>query len=343
MKQKKLICAMLAALLLALSACGASASDSAAAEPAAAEPAIEAMDNGAYTEEAALYDGEYAEEMAVEAAAGTDTTADTDRSGMIQSEGTADLADKIIYTASAELETTDLDKSVDTLYKLVDQYGAFLESSSVTGNNLLDIAAGYTYGRMANFTLRVPKEHYSDLTSALDTVGNVTYLTSNAENITAQYSDVEAQVKSYDTQEQRLLEIMAQADTVEDMITLESRLSEVRMEKERLETQLQNWDRQVDYSTVSVSLTEVQELTPEPPEEEPTYMEQLGQTFMDSVHWMGRAAKGGFRLLVAVIPVLLPIAVVILAVVLICKCAAKRKLKKQEEILRKQNVEDDKD
>lgn len=337
MKQKKLICMMLAVLLLALSACG--ASSSAAADTMPVEEAMEAVDNDDYTGEAAMYDGEYAEEMA----AGNDTAANTDPSGMIQSEGTANLADKIIYTASADLETTDLDKSVDTLYQLVDQYGAFLESSTVTGNNLLDIAAGYTDGRMANFTLRVPKEHYSDLTAALDTVGNVTYLTSNAENITAQYSDVEAQVKSYDTQEQRLLEIMAQADTVEDMITLESRLSDVRMEKERLETQLQNWDRQVDYSTVYVSLTEVQELTPEPPEEEPTYLEQLGQTFMDSVHWMGRAAKGIVKLLVAVIPVLLPIAVVILVVVLICKSAAKRKLKKQEENLRKQNSEDNND
>ena len=134
---------------------------------------------------------------------------------------------------------------------------------------------------------------------------------------------------------------MAQADTVEDMITLESRLSDVRMEKERLETQLQNWDRQVDYSTVYISLTEVQELTPEPPEEEPTYLEQLGQTFMDSVRWMGRAAKGCGKLLVAVIPVLLPIAVVILIVVLICKGAAKRKLKKQEEHLREQKKKDD--
>lgn len=344
MKQKKLICVMLAALLLALSACGASAS--ATADTAAAEPAMEPMepmDNGAYTEEAPMYDGEYAEETAAEApAAGTDTAANIDPSGMIQSEGTANLADKIIYTASADLETTDLDKSMDTLYQLVDQYGAFLESSSVTGNNLLDIAAGYTDGRMANFTLRVPKEHYSDLTAALDTVGNVTYLTSNAENITAQYSDVEAQAKSYDTQEQRLLEIMAQADTVEDMITLESRLSDVRMEKERLETQLQNWDRQVDYSTVYISLTEVQELTPEPPEEEPTYLEQLGQTFMDSVHWMGRAAKGGVKLLVAVIPVLLPIAVVILVVVLICKRAAKRKIRKQEKVMEHQKKEDNK-
>lgn len=334
MKQKSYICAILAALFLAMSACGASVSNSAmdvadavAAEPAEAPAMEEVATEDAYTEEAGV--------MENAAAGGT-----TESTGLIQGAETGNLADKIIYTAYANLETTDLDQSIDTLNGLVEQYGAFLESSSVTGNNLLDIAAGYTYGRSADFTLRVPKEHYSDFTSALDTVGNVTNLTSDAENITAQYSDVETQVKSYDTQEQRLLEIMAQADTVEDMITLESRLSEVRMEKDRLETQLQNWDRQVDYSTVTISLTEVQELTPEPPAEEPTYMEQLGQTFMDSVHWMGRAAKGGVKLLVAVIPVLLPIAVIILAVVLICKAASKRKLRKQEKAMENQKKED---
>lgn len=334
MKQKSYICAILAALFLTMSACGASSAnstmdvaDAAAAEPAEAPAMEEAATEDAYTEEAGV----------VENAAAGGTTEST---GLIQGAETGNLADKIIYTAYANLETTDLDKSIDTLNGLVEQYGAFLESSSVTGNNLLDIAAGYTYGRSADFTLRVPKEHYSDFTSALDTVGNVTNLTSDAENITAQYSDVETQVKSYDTQEQRLLEIMAQADTVEDMITLESRLSEVRMEKDRLETQLQNWDRRVEYSTVTISLTEVQELTPEPPAEEPTYMEQLGQTFMDSVHWMGRAAKGGVKLLVAVIPVLLPIAVIILAVVLICKAASKRKLRKQEKAMENQKKED---
>ena len=335
MKQKSYICAILAALFLVMSACGASSAnsamdmaDAAAAEPAEAPAMEEVATEDAYTEEAGV----------VENAAAGGTTEST---GLIQGAETGSLADKIIYTAYANLETTDLDQSIDTLNGLVEQYGAFLESSSVTGNNLLDIAAGYTSGRCADFTLRVPKEHYSDFTSALDTVGNVTNLTSDAENITAQYSDVETQVKSYDTQEQRLLEIMAQADTVEDLIALESRLSEVRMEKDRLETQLQNWDRQVDYSTVTISLTEVQELTPEPPAEEPTYLEQLGQTFMNSVHWMGRAAKGGVKLLVAVIPVLLPIAVIILAVVLICKGAAKRKLRKQERALQNHEKEDE--
>ena len=337
MKKRIWSTAILAAMLLALSACGGAAAssmkDTAAAEPAAAEPAMPELDGGVYEEEIAA---DTVEMDAVEAGAGPETSA-----GMLSGTGSGSLTDKIIYSAYGELETTDFDGSLAAINTLVDQYGAFVESSSVTGNDLQTAATGGFCGRTAQFTLRVPREHYSDLTAALDTVGNVTYLTSDAENITAQYSDVEAQVKSYDTQEQRLLEIMAQADTVEDMITLESRLSDVRMERERLEAQLQNWDRLVDYSTVSLFLTEVQELTPEPLEQEPSYLQQLGGTFMDSVHWMGQAAKLGLKLLVAVIPVLLPIGVVILIVVLSCKAASKRKRNKQAEVLREQKKEDE--
>ena len=265
MKKRIWSIAILAAMLLALSACGGAAAssmkDTAAAEPAAAEPAMPELGGGVYEEEIAA---DTVEMDTAEAGAAPETSA-----GMLSGTGSGSLTDKIIYSAYGELETTDFDGSLAAINTLVDQYGAFVESSSVTGNDLQTTATGGFCGRTAQFTLRVPREHYSDLTAALDTVGNVTYLTSDAENITAQYSDVEAQVKSYDTQEQRLLEIMAQADTVEDMITLESRLSDVRMERERLEAQLQNWDRLVDYSTVSLFLTEVQELTPEPPEQEP--------------------------------------------------------------------------
>ena len=124
MKQKSYICAILAALFLAMSACGASSANSAmdtaaaaAAEPAEAPAMEEVATDEAYTEEAAG--------GAVENAAAGGTTEST---GLIQGTETGSLADKIIYTAYANLETTDLDQSIDTLNGLVEQYGAFLES-----------------------------------------------------------------------------------------------------------------------------------------------------------------------------------------------------------------------
>ena len=145
------------------------------------------------------------------AAAGSEGASSNAQSAGGITEGTpaaADLAEKIIYSAYAEVETTEFDESVDTVYALMDRFGAFMETSSVTGNNLTDSYYGYGSSRTADFTLRVPKDRYSAMTSALSEVGNVTYLTSNADNITAQYTDTASRLSAYEVEEARLLDLM---------------------------------------------------------------------------------------------------------------------------------------
>ena len=149
-------------------------------------------------------------------------------SGVTEGSATENLSEQIIYSAYAEIETTEFDASLEAVNALLEQYGAFVENSSVNGSNLYDTYSGTVSHRSASFTLRVPKESYSAMTSGLDTIGNVTYLSSNAENITAQYTDTESQLSAYELEEERLLDILSQAQTVEDMIELESRLSDIR-------------------------------------------------------------------------------------------------------------------
>ena len=57
--------------------------------------------------------------------------------------------------------------------------------------------------------------------------------------------------------------MLEKAETVADMITIESRLSEVRYNIESVTSQLNNWQHQVDYSTINLSIYEVKELSPE--------------------------------------------------------------------------------
>ncbi len=282
-----------------LTACGAASTNEATADTATA-----------YSE-AATEDLVQEETVAV--------TGETQRqTGITEGNNSDSLSERIIYSAYAEIETTDFDASIDAVYALMDRYEAFLENSSVNGSNLTDSYSGVISNRSAAFTIRVPREHYSAMTSALDTIGNVTHLSSDAENITAQYTDTESQLKAYELQEERLLEILEQAGTVEDMITLESRLSEIRYQKEALTAQLKNWDNQVDYSTVTINIQEVQVLTPEP-QEEMTYWQQVGDGFLSTIHWIGRAAKALFRIFVAALPILIPVGVVVLVVVLLCR------------------------
>lgn len=305
MKKKLSLVSLLLALCL-LTACGASAASADAAAGAMAETKDVLYEEAGETE-AALP----AEEPAMDAGAARSVTT---APGF--TEGTVDLSEKIIYSAQAEIETTDFDASVETVYSLMDQYGAFLEASAVNGSNLNTSGAVSTSARSASFILRVPRENYAAMTGALDAVGNVTYLTSSADNITAQYTDTESRLSAYEVEEQRLLDILAQAEDVEDMIALENRLSDIRYQKESLTSQLQNWDTQVSYSSVDLFIREVQVLTPAP-EEERTYWQQVGDGFVNTLKAMGRGAKALFRLFVTALPALIPIAAVVALIILL--------------------------
>ncbi len=319
MKKRISLMSLLLILSLWLSACGATSE--------MADTANLGLDGGSYETTVAEAEAAYAAEAdAAVADAAYATEAQTEEgAGLLAGTGLSggELSEKIIYSASVDLETLDFDASVQALYDLMEQYDAFLENSSLTNRQLLS-DSGH---RVGDFTIRVPQEHYADLTGALEQVGHITSLNSYADNITSQYTDTQSRLNAYETEEQRLLEIMAQAETVEDLISLESRLSDIRYQKEALTSQLQNWDNQVSYSTVTLNLWEVRDLTPEP-QEERTYWQQVGDGFLSTIQWMGQAGKTLFRVFVAALPVLLIPAVVVLVVLLHLR--KKGKTKKQQ-------------
>jgi len=171
--------------------------------------------------------------------------------------------DKIIYSASATVETTDFDDTIEKLDSLIAHYGGFVESSSISGNNYYRTSHGYSSSRSADYRIRIPSRDFSAVMNALSELGNVPYSSTYTENITSQYYDVQARLNAYRTQEQSLLDMMAKADTVSDLLEIQEQLSDVRYHIESLQSKLTNWDRQVSYSTISLSVQEVQEYTPE--------------------------------------------------------------------------------
>lgn len=309
MKKTSLFLALLLIFTL-LAGCGGSSNDMAMTEAAAMEEPMAAPMEDAIAEEGF--------------AAGS-LSAD----GVVAGEISVDLSAKIIYTASADIETTEFEKSIETVHALLETYQGFIESSSVTGSNLQDSYYGYTSLRSAWYTLRFPRENYAAVTGALSSIGNVTYLTNDATNITTQYTDTESRLAAYETEEERLLEILSQAETVEDMISVESRLSEIRYEKEYLTSQLTNWDNQVSYSTISLNIQEVKILTPTPVEEL-TYWQEVLQALKGTISFMYSAAKGLLKFFIAAIPLLLPVALVVVIVLVIHRRSKKKAAQKKE-------------
>ena len=280
--KKKNFTSLLALALSALMLCGCgSAKSEAQYDMAAAE------ENGywyAETEMAAPAEAPAAPVPMPEAMAGgiantASTAAKAEQKGQLQTE-------KIIYSAYAEVETTDYEKTVQAVSEMVERFGGFIESSSVSGANYYRTSRGLKSLRSASFSLRIPCEHFEELTNSLSELGNVPYCNTNSENVTAAYYDVEARKTAYEAQEKRLLEMLEIAESVEDLLAIQQQLSDVQYEIDALQSRLTNYDRQVSYSSVNLTVSEVEEYT-ETPVITLTYGEKLAQRFKSSCKNVG--------------------------------------------------------
>lgn len=329
------VCAVLLALALLFAGCGASSNSGAKREdyvsPAAPGYAY-ASDSGNYYDD---YDYADAPEYANEGKTGSSSLGELTE-GMMNANSNSEF-DKIIYTANVDLETLEFEETISALYKLIEANGAFIETSSVSGTNYnAKYYYGYSTYRTAYFTIRVPKENFSGLTGALSSIGNVTQSRTSADNITASFLDTESRLKAYRTEESNLLEMMEKADTVEDMITIQDRLSWIRYEIESLTSQLKNWQNRVDYSTLNLNITEVKEYTEEPVEEK-TFGEEIRDGFNSSVKWLKQALRDIVVFIVSSLPVLvlpiiilIPAAIILIIVLLSVKSRKKKKAQKAE-------------
>ena len=111
-------------------------------------------------------------------------------------------------------------------------------------------------------------------------IANVVSTNLNREDITLNYVATESKITALETEEARLLELLAQAETMADLLEIEARLSDVRYELERYSSQLRLYDNQVDYATIYLFINEVQEYTPVA---EKTVWERIRDGFSSSV------------------------------------------------------------
>ena len=229
-----------------------------------------------------------------------------------------DYSEKLIYSASAHIETTKFDDSVQQVYDMIEFYHAYLESSYITGQNYSSKARGYQPYRSASFTIRVPQQGYKNLTQNLEIFGNVVSVYESVDNITQQFYDSKSRLDTYKIEEERVLAMLEKADNVPDMIELESRLSDIRYNIESIESRLRVWQNQVDYSTVTLDIEEVAEYT-EIVQPQRTYWQQIGDGFKSSLKGVGRFFKDLFKDFVTALPVLVLLAAAVLIIVLIVR------------------------
>ena len=128
--------------------------------------------------------------------------------------------------------------------------------------------------------------------------------------------------------EQCLLELMAVAETLEDLLTVEKRLTEVRTELEQVTSALRLYDNQVDYATVHLSIQQVKEYT-ETTEPE-TVWQRIGTGFVRSLKGVGNFFTELFVFVIVASPWLAIPALWLGIIILLIRLLSRKKKKKKE-------------
>lgn len=318
MKKLNSVKAGFAAVLLTaavlVSGCGGSGKDSYAAPQEAAGGSGNYRGDAAATSSNSAYEEDYEYEAAAAEEAAMDS-AEAPAEGAPTEAGIRQAQDgeKIVYTANLEIQTLGYDESVKSIRRKITAAGGFIEAEYESDSNYRwyeENSEGST--RYLSLTIRIPSEQFNAFLESLEGDGKVTSRSVNASNISQRYSDTEATKKALEIEQERLLQMMDRAETIEDMITVEARLSEVEQELNNYRTQLSGMDRDVQYSTIYVNLQEVRRYSQAVTEV--TYLERLQEAAEDAITGFVDFLQGLSLFVVRNFPYLLILLVLILLI-----------------------------
>lgn len=228
---------------------------------------------------------------------------------------------KVIFSSDLTIETKNFDESNQVLNQMISRFGGYIESSNVyTGSNR---------AHNASYTIRIPAQNYSAFLAESGTIGTVTRTVDNNKDVTDSYFDTEARLKAVETKQERLLALLEQATDLESIIQLNDALEEANYEIENLTGVLRKYDSLISYSTLSIQLNEVAEITVTPPVQASLgdrLSTALSESFRLTVEFLKDALVG----LVAALPVLILLAILAVITILVIKLIIRQNRKNFE-------------
>ena len=185
---------------------------------------------------------------------------------------------KLVRTADLTIRTNAFDKAVEQVQEALSQMDGYIE-------NL------YQYGettRRLTLSMRVPAEKLDVFLSSIEGAGKVTDRSESTTDMTVQYADHQARLDTLYQKRDRLNDLLAKAETVSDLIEIESAIADTQYQIDSYETSQRSIDRRVDMSAVNLTLMEEAQTVVNP---ELTLGERIRAGFAASVEWLGDFAR----------------------------------------------------
>lgn len=166
---------------------------------------------------------------------------------------------KIIKKSQISIQVYDFDRTVESLKQAVQNYGGYIENSN--SDIIYDDIENDIKLKSGSMVLRVPNQNYNDMLNYILQTDKVVGTYEEGMDITSNYIDTEAMLKAKELEREKLFELINKAENVNDLILLEQRLSELNGEINSYNNQIKDWDRLVEFSTISINIEQIKEQT----------------------------------------------------------------------------------
>ena len=184
--------------------------------------------------------------------------------------------EKKIRTVNLSLELKSMEKVQKQIREQVKTEGGYIESEEFNAKT------GYGDSDYLHFALRIPKDKVDHFLEFLSGEGRILSKSESLEDVRLQYHDAESHIKALEKEQERVLALMDKAENVDQLIALESRLTDIRYQLESYHTEINDYDNKVDYSTVNLDLLEKGSESLE--EGQYSFSERVRDGFVQNIH-----------------------------------------------------------
>jgi hypothetical protein len=252
----------------------------------------------------------------------TDSSTSTAKSEGVAKENTSTQvaapldARKKIIEKTMHIETKEFDRFYSTLKNQITINGGYVEQSNVTGNR-----TNQTSMRYATIKIRIPVNQLDGFLSKVTSLGTVVEEEDLTKDVTLEYIDVESRINALQIERDSLMRLMETASTLENLLTVQSRLTDVRADLESFATKQRTFDDLIAYSTVNMNIGEVARITPQKPK---SAWEQIQVNFKENLYDIGDGFRACFIWFAGNIPNIILFVLFLALAVLIIRAFVKR-------------------
>lgn len=316
---KRMFCALAVAVVMCLSAsCGNSGSMQSEMSEEVSSGETQSDRNVVYSQDPS---------MSQEEGVGTSTSVENG-DGSSQT-GTADgrvsnaekQGQKLIKNVTICAETKEYDKLMASLDAKINQLNGYIESSE-------EDQYGGKDRRCCTVTVRIPCDSLDSFLAVISESTNVLSKNVSTEDVTLTYVDMESHIKALRTEEETLLGLLEKAEKLSDVITLQDELTDVRYQIESYESQLRTYDNLVQYSTVSLTVEEVERETTV--SEKKSFLSEIRSGLSDNLYTVGQALRSLAIWLIVSLPYFVVIGAAVAVVFFVIRKIKKRHRKKRQ-------------